>query len=74
MERYSFSDIFEVRPDGTLSPKRKINVNGVTFGPGVAFGPEVKLGGVKFHKYKNFDIGAEKMPDDPEVLIIKGFY
>ena len=66
IKRYRFQDIFQENLDGSLSPRRTINVNGITFGPGVAFG------GVNFHQYKYLDIAAEEGSDG--VLAIKGFY
>lgn len=71
MKRYRFVDIFQENPDGTLTPRKTINVNGMVFSPGVSFGPGVAFGGVNFHEYKNLDIAAE---EEEGVLIIKGFY
>ena len=71
MTRYKFFDIFQENPDGSLSPKRAINVNGISFGPGVSFGQGVSFGGVDFHRFKYSDIAAEEQNG---VLVIKGFY
>jgi len=71
MNRYRFSDIFQENPDGSLSPRVRINVNGVEFGPGVSFSPGVSFGGIDFFRYKNLDIAAEVQNG---VLIIRGFY
>ena len=70
--RYKFLDIFQENPDGTLTPKKIISVNGVTFGPGVIFSQGVTFGGVNFHQYKYLDIAVEIRLDG--VLVIKGFY
>ncbi len=72
IQKYKFLDIFQENPDGSLSPRRTINVNGITFGPGVAFGQGVAFGGVNFHQYKYIDIAAEEGSDG--VLVVKGFY
>lgn len=71
MERYKFLEIFSENSDGSLSPKKPININGVTFGQGVSFSPGVSFGGVDFHRYKYLDIAAE---DQGGLLIIKGFF
>ena len=57
-KHYKFLDVFQERPDGSLSPKVIIEINGVTFGPGVVFQKGVSFGGVDFHLYKYVDIAA----------------
>ena len=71
-KRYKFLDIFQESPDGSLSPKIQIEVNGVSFGPGVAFQKGVAFGGVDFHLYKHIDIAA--IEQENGVLKIVGFY
>lgn len=71
MTRYKFLDIFQENPDRSLSPKRTINVNGITFGSGVDFTAGVAFGGVDFHRFKYLDIAGEERDG---VLIIKGFF
>ena len=70
-QRYKFSDVFEENADGTLTPKIKINVNGVAMGPGVSFGTGATFGGVNFHQYKYHDIAGEYTED---TFHIKGFF
>ncbi len=71
MKRYKFFDIFQKNPDGALSPKRTISVNGIIFNPGVSFSPGVSFGGVDFHRFKYLDIAAE---EQNSIVVIKGFY
>lgn len=71
MNRYRFRDIFQENPDGSLSPRVRINVNGVEFGPGISFGHGVSFGGIDFNQYRNMDIAAEVQNG---VLLIRGFY
>jgi len=71
MTRYKFLDIFQENPDGSLSPKRAININGITFDRGVSFSPGVSFGGVDFHRFKYLDVAAEEQNG---VLVVKGFY
>lgn len=70
IQRFKFSDIFEEK-EGTLAPKRPINVSGISFGPGVSFSPGVSFAGVNFSKHKHLDIAAE---ESDGVLVIKGFF
>jgi len=71
IERINFFDIFQQNPDGSLSPKVQMNVNGIQFGPGVSFSPGVSFGGVDFYKYKNLPVAVEKLNG---IFFIKGFY
>jgi len=71
MNRYLFSDIFQENPDGSLSPRRVVSVNGATFGQGVSFGPGASFGGVNFHEYRHMDIAGEERGG---ILFIQGFY
>lgn len=71
MNRQKFLDVFQENSDGSLSPRVRINVNGVEFGPGVTFGQGVVFGGINFHQFKYLDIATE---DQDGVKVIKGFY
>ena len=72
MGRFQFSEIFQENPDGTLSPKNRIIVNGITIGPQAHFRPGVKFAGIDFFKYRHMDIAAEAQA--PDLYEIKGFY
>ena len=61
VQRLSFDSVFDDKSDGTLVPKRVIDVNGITIGPGVKFGRGVKINGVDFFDYKNYDIAASEV-------------
>ncbi len=71
MQRYKFLDVFQENPDGSLTPRRQIHINGISFGPGVTFQKGVAFGGIDFHLYKYFDIAGH---EEGGVLIIQGFY
>ena len=71
MNRYKFSDILQENPDGSLSPRVRINVNGVTLGTEVTFRQGVAFGGIDFFEHKNQDTAAEEQNG---ILIIRGFY
>jgi len=70
-ERLNFSDIFQEQSDGSLTPKVKIEVNGVSFGPGITFQKGVAFGGIDFYLFKNRDIAIVKEGD---IYKIVGFY
>jgi hypothetical protein len=71
MARMHYSDIFRDNPNGTISPKVYVQLNGVTMGPGVTFGKGIAFGGVNLFDYRNKDIEIELINN---VYIIKGFY
>lgn len=71
MARMQYSDIFRDNPNGTISPKVYVQLNGVTMGPGVLFGKGIAFGGVNLFDYRNKDLEIELIND---VYIIKGFY
>lgn len=71
LQQYDFLDVFQENPDGTLSTKRTISINGVHFGPEVTFGPGVSVGGVDFHKFKYRPIAGEELNGS---LVIRGFF
>jgi hypothetical protein len=72
VNKYKFFDVFNENPDGSLSPRITILVNGVTFNPGVSFGRGVSFGGIDFNLYKNgYDIAGELINN---TLIVKGFF
>ncbi len=71
MDRYKFTDIFQENLDGSLSPKVRISINGMEFGPEVSFNRGVSFGGVNLYQYKNLDIAAETQEG---ILIIGGFF
>jgi hypothetical protein len=73
-KRYEFLDIFQEYPDGSLSPKKSIEVNGVIFNPGVVFQKGVVFGGIDFHLYKYRGIAVSTTDNSEGPLKISGFY
>lgn len=71
MPRVNFDSIFIQHPDGSLEPRQRIRVGGVTFGPGVKFNRGVSFGGVDFTNFIGRDFEVET---DNSVLVIKGIY
>lgn len=71
-ERFNFTDVFLEHPNGSLSPKFVIEVNGTKFGPGTSFFKGVSFGGVDFHLYKYKPIALTKNEDGSYKLF--GFY
>jgi hypothetical protein len=68
--RYKFLDVFQENTDGSLTPKRQIFVNGISFGPSTIFQKGVAFGGIDFHLYKYWDITGTEQDG---VLNITGF-
>lgn len=74
LAKYKFSDVFQENPDGTISPKVTVSINGVTLmANSMSIGKGVFFGGVDLHQYKNVDIAGE-YNDPGDTLEIKGFY
>ena len=71
MIRFKFYDLFQELPNGSLTPKREIIINGISFGPGVSFTRGVSFSGVDILQYKGFEIAGE---ENNGAIIIKGFY
>ncbi len=73
-KRLKFLDIFQEYPDGSLSPKMSIEVNGVIFNSGTIFQKGVVFGGIDFHLYKYKDIAVISEENSEGPLKIFGFY
>lgn len=71
LQRFRFYEVFQKNADGSLTPKRIINIGGVIIGPGVSFGAGVSFGGVDIFQNQMYDIAAEEVNG---LLVIKGFY
>lgn len=69
--RVPFGNIFVEHPDGSLEPRRQININGVVFGPGVRIGQGVAFGGVNLQLYRGLDLEIE---DNGPLAVVRGFY
>ena len=69
--RVPYSQIFQVNPNGSVTPRMQVQIGGVTMGPGVAFGGGVSFGGVDLAAMKGKDIEVEQQGN---VIVIKGFY
>ena len=71
-KRFKFLEIFQELPDGALSPKRQLEINGITISAGAVFQRGVAFGGIDFHLYKYSDIAAQELADGSLKFI--GFY
>lgn len=69
--RYRFFDVFQETPSGGLTPRRRIRIGGVEFGPGVIFTKGVKFSGVDIFNFYGQDIDAE---EENNVIVIKGYF
>jgi len=57
-ERVTFADLFLTNPDGSISPKAVIEINGFTLGPGISIRPKTPVGGIDLFDYLNKDFAA----------------
>lgn len=71
MARWSFDAVFIRHEDGSLEPRQRIRVGGVTFGPGVRFSRGVSISGVDFTQFIGRDLRVEV---DKDILVITGIY
>jgi len=69
--RYRFNQIFRQNPNGSLSPLQPVNINGITFGPGVSVGPGVFFGGINIFDFLNNAIEADEING---IFVVRGFY
>jgi len=69
--KYDFDAIFRRNPDGTITPRRTIQIGSATLGSSVTFGSGVSFSGVNIFNY----VGAAVEADEENgILIIRGFY
>ena len=66
-----FNYVFEIKPDGSITPKQQTRVGMVTLSPGVFFGEGVSFGGIDFSKFKGRYLEIET---DENIIVIKGIY
>lgn len=71
MARVSFESVFRRHPDGSLEPRQRLRIGGVTIGPGVRFSRGTAFGGVDLTLYVGNDLDIET---DGNVAVIKGIY
>ena len=69
--RVPFDTVFIQHPDGSLEPRQRIRVGGVTFGPGVKFSRGVAFGGIDFVQFIGHELEIET---DGDIAVIKGIY
>ena len=58
--RVPFDAVFQTNPNGSISPKTIVTINGVTMSPGVALGGGVSMGGVDLTSMRGKDLEIEK--------------
>ncbi len=67
----NFNEIFNTHVDGSIEPRRLIQVGGVSFGPGVRFNRGVSFSGIDFSLF----IGREfQVRDENGVINILGVF
>lgn len=72
MARIRFDQIFDRNTEtGAITPRTRVRVGGVTFGPGVTFGTGVLFNGIDLSRFTNNDFEVDIEGD---LFIIKGIY
>ena len=71
MARLNFNSIFNSNTDGSIEPRQRIRVGGVTFEPGVRFNQGVVIAGVDFSQFRDRDFEVDV---DGDVIVIKGVF
>lgn len=71
MARVTFDSVFTKHEDGSLEPKQRIRIGGVSLGPGVRFSRGTSFAGVDFALFVGRDLDVE---EEGGVLVIKGIY
>lgn len=71
MAKISFWEIFNTSPDGSLEPKKRIQIGGVQLGPGIRFSKGIAFGGIDFTLYVGRDLEIDQKG---EVYVITGIY
>jgi hypothetical protein len=70
--RVPYSQVFQINPNGSVSPRGQVQIGGVTMGgPGVSFTVGVTMGGIDIASKAGHDLEIELAGD---VTIIKGVY
>ncbi len=67
-----FFEAFQELSDGSLTPKKAMEINGTVFGPGVTFRKGVAFGGIDFQLFKGRALAVEEQDDGTLKFI--GFY
>lgn len=67
MARVKFWELFQINPDGTLSPKVKIKIAGVQLDPGVKFTRGVAFSGIDLFQYYGVDLEVNQVEDVHEI-------
>lgn len=71
MARLNFNSIFNTHTDGSIEPRQRIRVGGITFGPGVRFNQGVNIAGVDFTQFRDRDFEVDV---DGDIIVIKGVF
>ena len=71
MKRIPFNDLFQINANGSITPKVRIGIGGVTMGPGVSFGRGVSFSGIDLTLYIGRDFQVEETNG---LYLIKGVY
>jgi len=69
--RVPFNQLFQIHPNGAISPRVTVQVGGVVMGSGVTFGQGVSFGGLNLATIKGQDL---EVTFDGQKYTITGYY
>lgn len=62
MARVTFWDLFQLNPDGSIQPKKKIKISGISIDAGVKLTRGVAFSGYDLFQYYGRDLEVEERP------------
>ena len=69
--RVPFTQVFQVNPDGTVTPRAPVQIGGIQMGPGVTFGRGVQFAGVDLAAIQGSDL---EVTTQGSLSVITGYY
>jgi len=69
MVRVAFESLFDPRPDGSLRPRRLVQIDGVRLGPDASFARGATFSGVDLAKFAGRDLEVDYLPDGAAHLV-----
>jgi hypothetical protein len=69
--KVSFDSVFQINPDGSITLKVPVFINGETMGSGVSFTTGVSFGGVDLASLHGKDLDVKKEND---IVVIQGYF
>lgn len=69
--RVPFDSVFQSNPDGSISPRVSVSINGITMTPGVFFTGGVSFGGVDIASLRGKDLEVDA---NNGITMLRGYF